>query len=176
MPAQDVATRFEEIYHSTYKKVLTYITAKCRHTADIADIFQDTYMELYQVICKRGLDYVANDEAFALWLAKKKLARYYSLRVRLQMLVSFKGAEDETDLSDFEADAFATEDFAVNHALLEAARQFIQAQPEVVQKVFYLHYEVDLTIAEVAKALSMKESTVKSKLYRTLKELRKILA
>jgi len=171
--------RFEEIYNSTYKTVLTYITSKSRRIADVADIFQDTYLELYQVILKHGAEYVENEKAFVLWLAKQKLARYYSLLERLSIFISLKAPSGEgkrTDISDFEAEAFVTEDFAVNHVTLTAAKQFIESQPEVVQKIFYMHYELDLKLGEIAQALGMKESTVKSKLYRNLKELREILA
>jgi DNA-directed RNA polymerase specialized sigma24 family protein len=36
-------------------------------------------------------------------------------------------------------------------------------------------YDVDLTIVEIAEVLSISESSVKNKLYRTLKEIRKLL-
>jgi len=179
MSNPNIASRFDEIYDSTRKAVLAFITSKCRCTADISDIFQDTYMELYQVLDKRGAEYITNDRAFVFRLARLKIARHYSLLEKMRMFVSLNTAiedEGEVDLSDFEADAFVTEDFVVNQVMLDAARQFIQEQTESVQKVFFLFYEVDLTIPEVAKVLSMSESNVKHKLYRTLKELRSRLS
>jgi len=172
----NITAQFEDIYNSTHKMVLIFITSKCRRTADIADIFQDTYMELYQVLSKHGADYVVNHEAFVLWLAKKKLARYYSLLERLSIFISLKTISGEgADLSDCEAEAFATEDFAVNQVLLTSAKQFIESQPVVIQKIFYLHYDLDLKLGEIARTLGIKESTVKSKLYRTIKQLRELL-
>ena len=44
-----------------------------------------------------------------------------------------------------------------------------------MKKVFYLFYDVGQTIPEIARALSMSESNVKHKLYRTLKELQTLL-
>jgi DNA-directed RNA polymerase specialized sigma24 family protein len=41
-----------------------------------------------------------------------------------------------------------------------------------VKKVLYMFYELGMTIAEIAEELSMSESNVKHKLYRTLKEVR----
>ena len=178
MSDPNIASRFDEIYDSTNKAVLAFITAKCGNTADIKDIFQDTYLELYQVLNKRGADYVTHSKALVLKIAKRKLARYYSLLERLRIFVPLKAAnEDGEDISfsDTETDAFLTEDFAVEHDTLEAARRLIRSKPEDVQKVFYLKYDVDLTIPEIAKALSMSESGVKNKLYRTLKELRNTL-
>jgi RNA polymerase sigma-70 factor (ECF subfamily) len=158
--------------------VLAFITAKCRHTADIGDIFQDTYMELYQVLSKREADYVKNDKAFVLRIAKRKIARYYSLLERLKIFLPMTATNEdgeEFELSDLEADAFLTEDFVVNQALLEAAQQFLQKKPEEVKKVFYLFYDVGLTIPEIAERLAMRESNVKNKLYRTIKELQTLL-
>jgi len=177
MSNPNIASRFDEIYNSTNKKVLAFITAKCGRTADINDIFQDTYMELYQILNKRGVDYITNDKALVLRIAKRKVARYYSLLERMRIFISLNAANEdreEAELSDFQADAFLTEDFSVNKILLESARQFIFSKPEDVQKVFYLMYDVDLSISEIAQALSMSESSVKNKLYRTLKELRNL--
>ena len=177
MQDPSIPSKFNEIYNSTHKAVLTFITAKCARTADISDIFQDTYMELFCVLQKRGTGYILSDKAFVLRLAKQKLARYYSLQERLKMFVS--SAAVDTDCEDaninFEASTFLTEDFAVDQVMLDAAKEFIHTRPETVQKVFYLFYDIGLTIPEIAKALAISESNVKNKLYRSLKELRKLL-
>ena len=174
----NTASRFDDIYNSTSKAVLAFITAKCGRTADINDIFQDTYMELYQVLIKRGTEYITNDRAFVLKIAKQKIARYYSLKERLRNFISLTAVNEsgeEIELPEFKADSFLAEDFTVNHALYETVKQFLHSKPEDVQKVFYLMYDVDLTIPEIAQALSMSESSVKNKLYRTMKEIRNLL-
>ena len=175
---QNIYSRFDEKYASTYKTVLAYITAKCGHTADISDIFQDTYLELFQALSKRGTDYVTNEKAFVLRLAKQKLSRYYSLGERLKMFVSMTTPNDdgnEIDISEFDAKAFLTEDFAVNSIIMESAQQFIRQKPESVKKIFYLFYDVGLTLKDISQALRLSESDVKHKLYRTLNELRNLL-
>jgi len=170
-----IASRFDEIYNSTNKDVLGFITAKCGRVADINDIFQETYMELYKVLNERGAKYVEHDKAFVLRIAKHKIAKHYSLMERLRIFVSMTSVnddEDEIDLSDFNSDNFLSEDFTVNYVLIEIMQQFLDSKPDIVQKVFYLMYDVGLTIPEIAQALSMSESNVKNKLYRTLRELR----
>jgi RNA polymerase sigma-70 factor (ECF subfamily) len=174
-----VASRFDEIYNSTSKAVLAFITAKCGRAADVADIFQDAYMELYQALLKRGADYATNGKALIFRIAKRKIARYYSLAERLRMFVSISaenGDGEEADLSDFDPAAYSIEEYAVNQVMLDDARRFIMSKPEDVKRVYYLFYDVGLTIPEIADALSMGESNVKNKLYRTLKELRSLLA
>jgi len=171
-------SRFEEIYNSTSKKVLAFIISKCGRTADIDDIFQDTYLELHQVLCKRGAEYIQDETAFMLQIARRKVSKYYSLYQRLRMFVSAISTNEdgeEVDLTELEADSFLTEDFAVNQIMAEVVQQFLQQKPEEVKKIFYLFYDIGLTIPEIANELSIKESGVKNKLYRTIKELRKLL-
>jgi len=180
MSNPQVATVFEEIYNKTHRAVHVHIASKCRSTADIADIFQETYFELYRVLRKHGVGYIANANAFVLKLARRMIARHYSILERVGVLLSLNvgGSGNDDDVIDFTelcADAFVVEDFAVDQALLSTAKQFVESQPDAVQKVFYLHYEADLTIAEIAKALGMTESNVKNKLYRTLKSLRELM-
>ena len=178
MPNPDAASRFGEIYDSTSKAVLAFITSKCGRTADISDIFQDTFTELYEALDKRGVDYILNEKAYVLRIARRKVARYYSLLERLRIFVSMTTTNEdgeEISLSDVEAEAFMTEDFSADHAMLDAVREFIASKPEDVQKVFYLMYDVGLTIPEISQALSISQSNVKNKLYRTLKELRELL-
>ena len=175
----DITNKFNEIYDSTKKAVLMLITAKCGRTSQINDIFQDTYLELYQVLDRRGAEYVTNEKALVLRIAKRKIAKYYSLTQRLKIFVSATAKNEdgkEVDFTELEADAFLTEEFVVNKMLLEDAQKFIKQKPEEVKKVFYLFYDMDLTIPEIAKLLGISESGVKNKLYRTLKELRKLLS
>lgn len=44
---------------------------------------------MYRVLFKRGADYLINEKAFVLRLARQKLARYYSLLERLLMAAEF---------------------------------------------------------------------------------------
>jgi len=178
MAGPNITSRFNEIYEVTNKAVLSYVTAKCCNTSDIQDIVQDTYVELYQIIEKRGVDYIKNEKALCLRIARQKLSRYYSLVERLKMFVPITITNkdgEEVEASSFEADSFLTEDFAVNQILIEEVRRFIAQKPQDVKKVFYLFYDVGHTIPEIAQLLSMSESNVKHKLYRTLKELRTLL-
>lgn len=177
MTNQNIAFRFDEIYNSTNKVVLAFITAKCKNTADINDILQDTYLELYQVLIKRGAEYIKHEKAFVLRIAKQKIARYYSLLERLKIFVSIdinNEDEEEAELSDFKISDFLTEDYVVNQILLDNAQEFIMSKSEDVKKVYYLFYGAGLTIPEIAKILSISESSVKNKLYRTLRELQNL--
>ena len=178
MANPELASWFDEIYSTTNKELLLYITSKCGSISDVSDIFQETYMELYKVLCKRGIDYVTNGRALLYRIAKRKIARHYSFYERLRMSVSLNAFEDDagdTETHALESNALSTEEIAINQAVLEEAKNLIKKKPEDVKKVFMLFYEVGMTISEIAQALSMSESNVKHKLYRTLNELRELL-
>ena len=174
----NITSRFNELYDSTQKAVLTFVTAKCRNTADIQDIVQETYVELYLLLIKRGVNYIQNANAIVLHIAKQKLSRHYTLTDRLRTFLPLTVNNDDGDempLSDCEADSFLTEDFIVNQIILDEIKHLLQTKPQDVKKVFYLFYEAGQTIPEIAKILSISESNVKHKLYRTLKEIRTLL-
>ena len=181
----NVTARFNEIYNETNKSILAFITVRCGNTSDINDIFQDVYMELYQILAKYGTDYITNPKAYVFKIARHKLARHYSLLSRLRTFISLtipqKDKNDETTDADIEIvyDSFLSEDnteeYVVNQILLEDARRLIRQKPEDIRKIFYLFYDVRLTIPEIAKELSISESNVKNKLYRTIKELQNLL-
>lgn len=177
MVDQNIISLFNDIYDATNRKVLGFIAAKCSNTSDISDIFQDTYMELYAVMVKRGLDYIINSEAFVMKIAKQKVYRHYSLLDRLKFAVPLSVADDngnEINIADLEANYFSFDISMLNSALIAEIRRAISAKPQIVQKIFFMRYSLDLTIPEIAELLSVGESYVKNKLYRTINELRKL--
>jgi RNA polymerase sigma-70 factor (ECF subfamily) len=174
----ETTSRFNEIYDSTNRGVLAFIVAKCGRTADVGDIFQETYAELYGVLVKRGVGYVTDEKALVMRIAKRMVARHYSLAARLRMFVSMRAKNEDgedVDLSDFDERAMLESEFAERHAVMDAARRFIRSRPEVTRKIFYLRYDLDLPIAEIERLLGLSESNVKNRLYRTLKELREVV-
>ena len=184
MSDANINSRFNEIYDSTNKTVLAFITAKCGNTADVSDIFQETYMELYQRLQKRGADYVKDGRSFTLRIARNKIARHYKLAERLKIFVSMtikseNNEDKEMELSEADINSFLAEEnienYIVNQEIFEDVRRFIKQKPADIGQIFYFFYEMDLSISEIAQALSLTESNVKHKLYRTLKELRELL-
>lgn len=177
MTDHNTTTIFNDIYDSTNKKVLSFITAKCSRTSDISDIFQDTYMEVFMVIEKRGVNYIDNPEAFVMKITKQKIYKYYTLLDKLKFFVSIHStneAGEEVNIAELETDSFSIEDKVSNHALVEDICKHLAIKSVEIQKIFHLFYYLEYTIPEIAKMLSMSESNVKHKLYRTLNELRNL--
>ena len=134
-------------------------------------------MELYTVIVKRGLGYIENSEAFVMRIAKQKVYRYYSLLDRLKFAAPLFVADNdgnEINIADLESDDYSLDISMLNRALIEDIRREISTKPQIVQKIFFMRYSLDMTIPEIAELLSVGESYVKNKLYRTISELRKL--
>ena len=166
-----------EIYDATAKKILCYITAKCGNTNDIQDIFQETYTELYSVLRRRGADYIQEPEAFVMRIAKVKLHRHYTLAERMKFIVSSRvgNGEDEAELTDLVTSCeLSLEDAMEINETVSVVREFIRSKDDETRRIFYLYYYMDMTLAQIAEAMSVSESKVKHKLYGTLKELRKL--
>lgn len=177
MDVQTTVTRFNEIYDFTNRKVLAAITAKCGNLADIGDIFQETYLELFAILSKRGTDFIQNDEAFVMRIARHKIYRHYSLLKKLSRFVpnavdSEEGTE--TNLADYEPISVDIEESVVNSMLVEDIRRQLDTKPDDIRRIFTLFYSLGQTIPEIALLLGISESNVKHKLYRTLKELREV--
>jgi len=134
-------------------------------------------MEFYVIISKKGIKYIKNSEAILMKLARQKIYRNFSKssRIKEQLLfLTHANHDDEYFFADLIKDEIWIEDSIVNNELIKEINLFLMQKPEIIKKIFYLYYYLELSIPEIAKALSLGESNVKNKLYRTLKELRKI--
>ncbi|MFQ9801921.1 MAG: hypothetical protein ACLR23_26845 [Clostridia bacterium] len=139
MVDQNPTTLFNDIYDSTNRKVLVYITAKCSSPADIHDIFQETYMELYSILVKKGPDYIQNSEAFVMKLAKQKLSRYYSLLDRLKRLLPLSSPPENEDWDasmEQELDSVPIDELVCSRDLAARVYTYLSSKPTDVKRFF----------------------------------------
>ncbi len=163
---------FEEIYNSTKQNVLKFITSKCININDIEDIYQETYARVFDSLAKG----ICPDEpeAFVIGTAKHCLSHYYSAMQRLRARVSLNRSKDDiTDTPDELADSTDIELAVINKELLDRIFKEICAQPADIQKMFYLHYFMELSLGETAKTLGISECTVRQRLYRSVRIIRR---
>lgn len=174
MANQNQDTFFQELYDATHEKVLAYIIVKCGNTEDIADIFQETYMEIVSVIRKRGTAYMKNPDAFVMQIAKRKVYQHYKLLERLHDTIE-KYRVEENDSESSPVEMVSLEETIMTRITVDMAIEYLEQKDELTRKIFYLYYYMEQTIREISELFLIKESTVKNKLYRTLKELREYL-
>ena len=166
------AHRFNEIYDNTYDEIYAYVLKKCSCIADVSDIMQEIYFELHRVLTKKGIGYIKIPRIFVYKLAKRKLAKYYRLSAKIKNAFAYSLNDDEAENVTDISDEFMLEDFVVNAHTLEHAERLIGKKDETTKKCMYLFYKENRAISEIAQILSITESNVKNKIYRTLKKLR----
>ena len=84
------------------------------------------------------------------------------------------GEEDASGIPDLVS--LSPEDETEKAALVEEIKARLSEKNETVRKIFLLYYSLDMKLEEIAAETGLPLSTVKSALYRTLKELRRIYA
>lgn len=165
---------FNELYDTTHEKILAYIIVKCGNTEDVADIFQETYTEIVKVIRKHGIEYFKKPEAFVMQVAKKKIYRHYKLLERIRGIEETWDL-DESNLNNIDIGQISFDEFLATKETVKMVISYLGQKDELTKKIYYLYYFMDKPIKEIAALFSVKESNVKNKLYRTLKELQEYL-
>lgn len=165
--------QFNEIYNQTYRQTLKYIVCKCSNIEDVNDIIQETYLEVYNSIIKeKDID---DYNKYIIGIAKNKIRKHYHLLYRLKTISIYNDKNDEIELLDTIKSDIDIEKIIIKTENIELIWNYLKSKKTVIQKVFYLYYEMDLKIKEISKLLNISESYTKNCLYRTLKELQEFL-
>ena len=167
----DIDSTFRQLYAQTYRLAASLITVRCRQTADIGDILQEVYLELYRLLCRRGTDYIKEPEAMIRRLVRQKLFRYYrGLSARKEIYPEPDEDGCEIELSDIEA--MSVEEIVEDRVVLDWTDRYLAEKGEIYRKIFHLYYRYNVSVPDIARMLGMTEADVKNRLYRTLKEIR----
>lgn len=165
--------QFNEIYNQTYRQTLKYIVCKCSNIEDVNDIIQETYLEVYNSIIKeKDID---DYNKYIIGIAKNKIRKHYHLLYRLKTISIYNDKNDEIEILDTIKSDIDIEKIIIKTENIELIWNYLKSKKTVIQKVFYLYYEMDLKIKEISKLLNISESYTKNCLYRTLKELQEFL-
>ncbi|MGI6214026.1 MAG: RNA polymerase sigma factor [Christensenellales bacterium] len=165
---------FDEIYDAVFHKVKKLVIAKCRNLADVEDILQETFLEFYTLLCKKGVEYIKNAEALVTHIAKTKIHRHYKLLFKIRNLTLYSKDDDRGEWYGQDLDEINLEQKYINRQTVDEVWEYITKKPILTQKVFVLYFYEQLGIKEIAEQLKIGESNVKHRLYRTLSEIRGI--
>lgn len=166
MTSQETLQKFNEIYASTYPKILKYVICHCNNISDVEDILQNIYYEVLRKIKK------INNDAYVLGIAKNMVKEYYRFKYKSKAISLYKKTANQDEIIDFIEDDLDIERELQLQCNIEEVWLFLKNKPVVISKIFYLYFYLELTINEIAIELNLSESNVKNYLYRTLKQLR----
>ena len=164
---------FESIYEETYNQISKYIVCHCSNLEDVNDMIQETYVELYRILLKGKI--IENIESYLVGIAKNKIRKHYGLLYKLKEISLSSDKKEENDLLNQIPNDVDIEKIMLEKADIEVIWNYLKKKNPDIQRIFYLYYNLDFTIKEISEELNLKESDVKNKLYRTLKELQKNL-
>lgn len=172
MSTQVKVEDFKEIYSNTYANVLKFSIIKCNNMDDINDIIQDTYVELLKIVKKKKILEVENVTNYLLGIANNIIKRHYSKISKKNSMLYFP-ANDNEEYEEIQDDFDLEQDFITKENVKEVW-EYIKNRDIQTAKIFYLYFSLGLKISEIAKEFKLKESSVKNKIYRTLKELKNL--
>ena len=164
--------KFNDIYDKTNLYLLKYIIIKCHNINDTSDIMQETYLELWKILNKKEL-VDKNIKSYLIGIANNKIKKHYSLISRIKTISLFEKNDKDIELIDILEDDLNIDNIIIEKVTWDTIWKYIKNKKnQDIPKVFYLYYEMDLSIKEIALSLNVSESYIKNLIYRTLKELK----
>lgn len=170
MTVPELNKMVSDIYEATYKDVLKYVVSKCRSVDDIPDLIQNTYLNFYNRLRKEGD--IKEPKKYLIKIARNEVYKLYGFLNFTKNLVPVFSQVDDEDFSKLEWETF-NQDMEENSLQCEELWEYIKKCDLLTFKIFVLYFSEDLKISDIAKTLKVKESTVKNRLYRTMKDMRK---
>ena len=166
----DVNLMFDEIYDSTYKDVYIYVLSKVRNPSDTDDIVQTAYIKFYKRLQNGGE--IKEPIKYLVTTAKNEIFKNYKILDRLSKNIPVFSKTDDENFEAVELELLDDDTDEINGLILEEVWKFLKNGDTVTYKIFVLYFEYDKKFREIAEILDLNESTVKSKLFRTLKQIR----
>ncbi len=161
---------FQSVYEATYQDLLRYVVIQTKKAGDVEDIMQNAYTKFYGRIQKRGHNDIVNVRAFLMTIVQQELKTYYRFRLRKKQHEQVMPEDDQISGN------VRLEEEAVNRDLLQKVWLIIEKAPAQSYKAFVLHYYFGQSVPEIAKALSLTESNISSRLYRLRQTIRARMA
>lgn len=174
MSTQKNLKKFQKIYDQTYNKTLKYAICKCNNLDDVDDIIQNTYMNFYKNL--NNSKKISNYEAYIISIEKNEIIKHYKENARNNNISIFLESKDEEQdyILNLDAGIDIEADF-IRKENIDQIWSYLKANKKDVARIFYLHFILDMTFSEISNELEINGATIKSSLYRTLKELKEKL-
>ncbi len=177
MENNDIDSYFDTVYAETFESVSRFVVSHAARFQDAEDIVQNVYTRFYKRLKDKGCEDIDNAEAFVISIAKFECKSFFSGFMKRKEKVLNMSDFDEEQSASLEAelsrDQKRLEDVMSDKILAKQIFEDIVSDDETVGKIFYMHFVCDMKLDEIANALDLKLSTVKTKLYRTIERQKK---
>ncbi|MBQ4284425.1 MAG: RNA polymerase sigma factor [Lachnospira sp.] len=154
-------TLLERHYKTVYKVI--YIKVSDKELA--MDLTQDTFI----LVLRSLSQYDSGKASFKTWItriAENKVIDYLRSRQHKESLLTEVMGDDETATGNID-------DVVINKVAGDEIKKFLGRVEEETRKIFVMKAREGYTFSEISERLGMPVSTVKSKYYALIKDLRK---
>ena len=144
----------------------SYIRWNCQSRMDAEDILHESWISIY-----RNLENLNDSKKLSSWMiqiAKRRVADFYR-----KPDFSAKVGEEAVDANLFNRMPRVTP--IERNEKLEAIEAAMERLPERLRRVIYMKLWEEMTVPEIARLTGLKESAVKMRIQRGLKQLRQYL-
>lgn len=159
------------IYNETYDDILKYIISKCNNIEDVQDIIQNVYFNFYKIIQKKE---ILEPKRYLIKIAKNEIYKTYGLLSLAKNNIPTFSLNIENINKDFNYSIFSFDENYDSSLICDEIYNYLRNNDSLTFKIFLLHFKYDMKIKDISIKLKINESTVKNRLYRTLKELKTI--
>lgn len=168
------ADAFEQLVRTYQTPIYNLCLRMSGNPDDAADLSQEAFIKAW-----RNLGSFQFESAFSTWLYRLAsntcLDFLRSVKRRPQVSLTVEDGDGETQTLDLPDSAPTPEEAAISKEENELLARAMQALDEQQRQILTLRVVNDLSYAEIAGILQIKEGTVKSRLARTRDALRKKL-
>lgn len=169
MLVSELEFKLTEIYKDTHKDVLKYVVSKCNNPDDINDLVQNVYLNFCKRLKKSG--HVDNPKKYLITIARNEIFKHYGFIQASKEFIPLFSKGDGEDFSALESE-ISTADISYDSLLCGEVWEYVKTLDILTFKIFVLYFSHDMKIIDISKTLKVNESTVKSRLYRTIKDIR----
>lgn len=165
---------FDELIGIFHEDIFRMVYYRTRSEMDAEDLTQDIFLQVL-----RHLPKLKDVERFRPWLFSIAVNRVrdYGRKKRLMTLFGLLGSgtrdEDEQEPEDMGVDESpGALDQLLEQEFWERLQELSKVFSQLEREVFFLRFLDNLSIKEIAQALSKSESAIKTHLYRALKKFK----
>lgn len=159
----------QEVYNDTYDEILRFIVSKCNNIEDVQDIVQNVYFKFYKALSSKEIkDYTK----YLYGIAKNEIFKTYGILGTLKNNIPLFSL-GSTDVEFNKDEALMINENFDSALICNEIYNYLERGNPLTFKIFVLHFKCDMKIKDISTSLKVSESTVKNRLYRTIKELKK---
>lgn len=159
---------FESIYRATVAKISKHVFYKVQNLQDAQDLVQDLYYALYQHM-QQTTEKIDNPQAYLIQMANHELSTYYRDKLRRPITL----IDDDIDLIGSIPDEFDLETAVLDKIVTEDLWIEIMNLPDLERDLIIARYKFDMSFPEISQEFNLAETTIKSKVYKSLEGLKK---